>query len=114
MIGVRCVNNGGPQGMLADIEPLGIVSDATWKCSNTPTLGWSAPSFVDSGWPQAVEQFQNGAGPWGSNLIGQINRSAMWIWAQDATATDVSYCRYTLGIHNILNCNLTLIVNLNL
>ena len=94
MIAVHCENYGHNCGMLVHIEPFGIVSDATWKCSDTATPGWTDPSFDDSGWSQAVAIAPNNGN--GRPACNQITSSAIWIWYKDLNAPK-AYCRFNMG-----------------
>ena len=96
MISIYCKNLQSHCGVLADVEPLGVVSDASWKCSGTKTLGWAQPGFDDSQWPQATELNINGEGVWGPKLLGKISSRAYWIWTQTTSSLN-AYCRYNLG-----------------
>ena len=58
----------GPAGTLAKLV-LGdttIVTDTTWKTSQTGPDGWNTAGFDDSAWPNAFANGAYGAGPWGT------------------------------------------------
>ena len=57
--------------------------------------------YDDSLWPEAGDAGGNGAAPWGQR--DQISSEARWIWTQDATGHDQSYCRY-VSHHIHLDC----------
>jgi len=69
--------------MVASFDhPHPIVSDRTWKCSNSPGNGWQFLGFDDSTWDTAVEIAQNGeiltGCPW--FIIQDMPTTAYWIW----------------------------------
>ncbi|KAL9951869.1 hypothetical protein ACROYT_G044608 [Oculina patagonica] len=70
----------------------GLVTDASWKCSNAYYPGWNSPDFDDVDWQEAVEIEKNGDGPRGY-IIG-IAPTAKWIWT--AGHDDKVYCRLNL------------------
>jgi len=47
-------------------EHLAIVSDASWKVSDTEKRGWSHPSYRDDSWGKAAVIAPMGAAPWGN------------------------------------------------
>ena len=71
----------------------GMVTNASWKCSNVKEPGWSCPDFDDSNWPAAVEVAKHGDMPWRD--IAGIASTAKWIWTADKEDDNV-YCRLHL------------------
>ena len=94
MLGLECKDVGSQRAILADF--VGLVTDASWKCSATYQAGWNVIDFDDSSWAPAREVAANGASVWRTRLIGQISSEAMWIWNPDLTTT-YSYCRYDIS-----------------
>jgi len=65
-------------GVLAS-TPNGLVTDSSWKCTNTFQTGWYLPNFDDSAWPAAV----TGNNPGGTRgFISSIGTNAQWIWTR--------------------------------
>ena len=91
VLAVKGVHYGG-YGILASTST-GVVSDASWKCSDVEQSGWHLAGFDDAAWSQAQVLAAHGAWPW--LHIGGISAQATWIWAQGSAATPV-YCRKTL------------------
>ncbi|REE58704.1 alpha-L-rhamnosidase [Streptomyces sp. 3212.3] len=60
-----------PTGMIAKLTIAAgstIVTDASWKSSQSAPSGWNASGFDDSAWPAALAVAAYGGGPWGSNV----------------------------------------------
>ncbi|MFI5933362.1 family 78 glycoside hydrolase catalytic domain [Actinoplanes sp. NPDC051494] len=60
----------GPAGLLAKLVAgtTTVVSDGSWKTSQTGPAGWERSGFDDSGWPAARVTAAYGAGPWGAQV----------------------------------------------
>src|SRR4051794_9076470 len=69
VVAIKAANaSAGPAGALAKLV-LGdtqIVTDASWKTSQTGPDGWNTAGFDDSAWPNAFANGAYGAGPWGT------------------------------------------------
>lgn len=83
-------------------------SDETWKAdAGTPLAdrndGWEQISFDDSGWDNATQMDQFGAGIWGfgadimRETLHDPDCTAYWIWAGPNDGEDDIYLRYTIG-----------------
>jgi predicted GH43/DUF377 family glycosyl hydrolase len=66
-------NGTGPAGFLCALEirtadgaVRNVVTDGSWRSSDTHEVGWEQPGFDDSSWPVALAQVAYGSGPWGS------------------------------------------------
>ena len=50
-IGVKCRNTGGPYGIAGSVQDADgndvLVTDDSWKCSNTADAGWEGPDFEE-------------------------------------------------------------------
>ena len=76
-------------GLLASTST-GVVTDASWKCSNNAADGWDLPGFDDdSAWSQALVLWAN------DGSVPDINRTAQWIWSQGDPAF-YAFCRKSL------------------
>ncbi|MEU8639273.1 family 78 glycoside hydrolase catalytic domain [Amycolatopsis sp. NPDC048633] len=71
-IAVRSENTTqSPAGTIAKLTVQGgpsVVSDASWKASQTGPDGWQQRTFDDSSWPAARAVAAYGTGPWGANV----------------------------------------------
>jgi alpha-L-rhamnosidase len=74
-IAVAATNAGGPGSWIgalgleyADGTTSGLVTDGSWKASQTDPRGWQDPGFDDSGWVPALSVDPYGSGPWGSGV----------------------------------------------
>jgi HEAT repeat protein len=85
VIAVEATNTAmGPAGMVAKLqiqfaggEPLVVVSDASWKCSDQEAKKWELPDFDDRGWRSAHVIGDMGIPPWGPvvNIPGRAERA---------------------------------------
>jgi len=74
-IAVAATNAGGPGSWIGRLH-LGytdgtasdLVTDGTWKASQTDPQGWQNPGFDDSAWVQAQSVAPYGSGPWGTGV----------------------------------------------
>ena len=57
-------NTGGHGGLLASTST-GVVTNETWKCSDTEQAGWHLAEFDDTSWDNAYVVGQHNDGPWG-------------------------------------------------
>jgi hypothetical protein len=51
--------------LLADGEPMRLVTDASWRCARSEDAGWDKVGFDDAGWSKALAVGAYGIGPWG-------------------------------------------------
>ncbi|MER5407189.1 family 78 glycoside hydrolase catalytic domain [Streptomyces sp. NPDC002769] len=64
----------GPAGVLGSLHfegagaPADLVTDSSWKTSNSADDGWEQPGYDDAAWPNAVETAVYGSGPWGRSV----------------------------------------------
>jgi alpha-L-rhamnosidase len=82
VIAVVATNRGdvaiNPGGLLVRVV-LGaqdIVTDGSWRVSDTEQNGWQRTDFDDSGWATAAVLAPYGGGPWGSQVGFSIERPA--------------------------------------
>ena len=78
IFGARVVNTGSNAGFIAKIEVRytdgsvdTIVTDSTWKCSNTvtSTSGWERPKYNDTLWGNPDEVIEYGVAPWKNGVV---------------------------------------------
>ncbi|MBO3840878.1 MAG: family 78 glycoside hydrolase catalytic domain [Candidatus Brockarchaeota archaeon] len=69
---IKATNTGGSAGLLGKViiefedgKPFILVTDASWKSSETSEEGWEKPDFDDSGWMSAFELGDFKTKPWG-------------------------------------------------
>lgn len=89
---------------------LGLVSDATWKCSSDEaaygaTTEWTQPTFNDLAWDDAYSKGYSGQAPWGVRYLSTYSTrpsphkhlaSAQWIWSradQRGRSPSTVFCR---------------------
>lgn len=64
----------GPAGLLGRVRVavagsnVDLVTDGTWKASQTAAAGWELPGFDDAAWPAVADLAAYGAGPWGTRV----------------------------------------------
>ncbi|MET8998755.1 family 78 glycoside hydrolase catalytic domain [Amycolatopsis sp. NPDC004169] len=61
-----------PAGTIAKLTVQGgptVVTDGSWKASQSGPDGWPQPGFDDSAWPAARALTAYGTGPWGVNVV---------------------------------------------
>ena len=80
----------GWRGALSDGS---VVTDESWKCTNTFANGWQNPGFDDRGWPAPLAKVWTAA-------VGcpGLPDAAKWLWT-DATYSSLQtiYCRKTIS-----------------
>ena len=92
--GINLQNQAGyDRGIVADVRFTAggaaqtVITDASWRATNTLTTGWELPGFDDSAWPAAVPLGAVGIAPWGAVLATLAPGStAQWIWTYDPAA----------------------------
>jgi alpha-L-rhamnosidase len=74
-IAVAATNAAGPGSWIgklgleyADGTTSDLVTDSTWKASQTDPRGWQNPGFDDSAWVSALSVDPYGSGPWGTGV----------------------------------------------
>jgi alpha-L-rhamnosidase len=74
-IAVAATNAGGPGSWIGklgleytDGTTSDVVTDGTWKASQTGPQGWQNPGFNDSSWVSALSVDPYGSGPWGTSV----------------------------------------------
>ena len=77
-MGIHCVNNVGSGGIIAQFLNSRLITDSSWKCSNTSALYWSTSRFNSDTWPEAYVIGEHGISPW--YTVEGIDTAAMWIW----------------------------------
>ena len=91
------VNPGGLLGKLVVVtsagERLVLVTDGSWRSTETERPGWQEPGHDDSAWAGVAVLAPYGQGPWGSNVVVPQLRAldlvgASWIWGPGATVND--------------------------
>jgi hypothetical protein len=90
VVAIHGINGGGPAGIIGSFST-GLVTDASWRCSNKLIPEWQSPDFDDSKWPSAVV-FRRAAVSRGPKIASQ----AKWIWTSTHNDWNV-YCRSVLG-----------------
>jgi hypothetical protein len=99
VIAIKGIDGGGVGAVLAECEARGdfIVSDETWKVSNTLTDHWMTIDFNDSQWQAASVYAYRGEGPWGDRVSGFTgNHPSAWIWTKQFETDDMVYLRKTI------------------
>ena len=103
--------NAGRGGALVDLildDGTYIGSDETWKADAGAPIedrndGWEQPDFDDSGWENATQLDQFGAGIWGfgaaimAEVLTNPDSEAYWVWAGPNDVEDEIYLRFTIG-----------------
>jgi alpha-L-rhamnosidase len=56
-----------PAGMIAKLD--NVVTDASWKASQTAPSGWEQPAFNDAAWVAAKALATYGSGPWTNQVL---------------------------------------------
>ena len=71
----------------------GLVTDNSWKCTNSVSLGWNMRNYQDDSWPMAASHGPNSVQtfPWGE--FDSIDSNALWIWTNDYVNDLEVYCR---------------------
>jgi alpha-L-rhamnosidase len=73
-LAVAAHNNGGTAGVIGRVHvatgagAVDLVTDGSWKSSQTASPGWEKPGFSDGGWQNAADLGVYGTGPWGSDV----------------------------------------------
>jgi chitodextrinase len=112
VIGVKGIDIGGEASIVAYIEVAGkiIVTDESWKVSNTFQSLWETTDFVDDSWPKASSFGQLGAPdamPWAGTPNGGIiqglstDKGINWIWTDDYVNDDEAYFRYVIAFSDM-------------
>ena len=100
LIAVRANNTGWDGGILGSIEN-GIVTDETWKCSDSLEINWNQISFDDSNWVSATVLGSHLDTKWGHLIsrIPSISEKAKWIWTSSTKDHSSVFCRkYIAGL----------------
>ena len=96
VLGVKCVNTGGPYGIMGAITDSEgkevLVTDNSWSCSNTADEGWETADFQEGdNWNSASyyphRNYITNSGSWAS-----MSANRQVIWTSSAADTTV-YCR---------------------
>ncbi|XP_063695080.1 uncharacterized protein LOC134826584 isoform X2 [Bolinopsis microptera] len=101
VIGIKCLNTGGPYGIMGSVEDESgnnvLVTDNSWSCSNAADAGWEQAGFVEgdnwnaaSYYPHRVYITNNG--PWAAAM----SANKQIIWTASAADTTV-YCRKVIS-----------------
>jgi len=100
VVAVSASDLGVVAGILLSVAGDLLVTNASWKCvnspssvtTNTPKLNWFAPNFDDSQWLAASGIVPN-PNPQHHGLIAAISRNASWIWTAAGIADSRVFCR---------------------
>lgn len=96
VLGVKCVNNGGPYGIMGALTDEDgndvLVTDSSWSCSSTADEGWETADFQEGdNWNPAYyypnRNYITNFGSWASM---SVNRQIIWT---DSAAETTVYCR---------------------
>ena len=75
LLALAATNEGGPAGWIGILkieftqgDPLLVLSDAEWKCSDTRKDKWTEPEFDAKEWKAAKVLGEYGMDPWGTNV----------------------------------------------
>lgn len=97
VIALSCKGSPSPWdgGILGSFEN-GLVTDPSWKCITSASLGWNMRTYQDHDWPMATPYGPNNDStfPWGE--ISNIDKKAVWIWSKDNKKDTEIYCRRNL------------------
>ncbi|MBB5867900.1 alpha-L-rhamnosidase [Allocatelliglobosispora scoriae] len=79
-----------PAGLIGRVRIVGsstldLITDGSWKASQTSPAGWEQPGFNDGGWPTAADLGAYGMAPWNSDVIAPENTSASGLGVASAT-----------------------------
>ena len=105
VIAVECESTGGFAGFIAYAGDV-MISDGSWKCSETVEENWYKVEFNDSDWSNAfkIEKNYPKKHTYLDNPIrdhdGYFPQTAWWLWSSGTyNATEVStiYCRGLTG-----------------
>merc|ERR1711962_944153 len=96
VIAISCINSKGHYGIKASTS-YGIVTDATWRCSNVEEDNWMMTDFDDSTWEFAKTEnlHVNGLSR------PQLSENAQWIWSQSGHTK--AYCRKIISQGSTFN-----------
>ena len=89
----------GYAGIVASAAGPVIVTDESWKCSNTLETGWNEKCFDDDHWSPAVILGSIGDRPWRrGGTLRDISSAAKWIWTMPVPGPEDKeiYCRKRL------------------
>lgn len=94
VIALRCKGKSPPfvKAIIGSLSN-GVVTDNTWKCTNSFSQGWNMRNYPDESWPMAASYGTNSPStlPWG--YFEGIEPKAAWIWTNDNTGDVEVYCR---------------------
>jgi alpha-L-rhamnosidase len=88
-----------PAGVIAKLGT--IVTDASWKSSQTGPSGWEQPAFNDTAWVAAKSLATYGSGPWGTQVL--VPSPAPYLRKSFSVAKPVARARLfatALGLHD--------------
>ncbi|XP_063688944.1 thrombospondin-1-like [Bolinopsis microptera] len=101
LIAVKCLENGGGYGIIGSVQDAEggdiLVTDSSWKCSNTWESGWSLPGFKEGNTWRAATDLGDGhfmIADHGED-IPSSNMNKRVIWTASSSDTTV-YCRKTI------------------
>ena len=96
VLAVSCENTDKVGGILGSTNR-GIVTDSSWRCTNTLEINYAGTTFVETPgvWEDASSFGVNdGDSPWRS--VDRVKSFAHWIWTSDNTKFETVYCRLVL------------------
>ena len=88
VLAIETVDVDALAGVLASTST-GVVTDASWKCSDVEQTGWHLAGFDDAAWSHATVVTPN------NGSISEINSEAEWIWSEYDNG-HIAYCRKLL------------------
>ena len=111
VMAVECETTGGFAGFIAYAGDV-IISDGTWKCSETEEDNWYKADFDDSDWSYAfkIERNYPESHRFFDNPIrdhdGNFPESTWWLWSSgtyDPAQVSTIYCRGETGKNITMN-----------
>ena len=104
VIAVKCVDEGWGFGLIASATDSNgrdvLVTDESWKCSNTAEAGWETLSFKESANWQPANIINNKhllGDAWDSDGLFNMSPNRKVLWGPD-TSNDYSYCRKVIDL----------------
>lgn len=101
VIGLRCHIGARLDGGILGSFSNGLITNASWRCSDVTEQGWSEAGFDDSSWKHAtvhaINSYHNASLSVPRGPLLQIVEGAAWIWtANNSIHNSTVYCRFEL------------------